>query len=147
MKSHEVVGARLILMDCLSTRTSFRFKSDNASLVSQSTLMRPFQLRPTNQSETDTLHELWTSLINALSPAELSYNGQLEEQGRFVISLIRQYQNQGLSQEALLKVAHGALVNLLQRAGPRPDALPQYIGVFLHNALIAAIQEAATKAS
>ena len=103
--------------------------------------MLPFQLRPTNQSETDTLHERWTSLINDLSPAELSYHGQLEEQGRFAISLIRQYQNQGLSQEALLRVAHGALVNLLQRAGTRPDALQQNIGVVLRNALITAIQE------
>ena len=103
--------------------------------------MRPYSLRPTNQSETGTLHELWSSLTNALSPAELSYQGPLDAQRRFVISLIRQYQNQGLSQEALLRVAHVALVDLLPRSGKRPEALQKNFGLALRNALIKAIQD------
>ena len=57
------------------------------------------------------------ALWSGLGPAGLTVEASallplLTDNARFVISLARQYQNQGVSQEVLVKAAHAALIAL-----------------------------------
>ena len=64
----------------------------------------------------------------------------LANNARFVISLARQYQNQGVSQELLVRTAHEALVTLLNQYAGRPGALNKVMTLGLRNSMVAVIQ-------
>ena len=88
----------------------------------------------------------WAALGSAgLSPEAAALQPLVAQNARFVVSLARQYQNQGVSTEALLTVAHEALIALLNRCAHRPVELDNMLAHTLRNAMIAAIQAQATE--
>lgn len=87
----------------------------------------------------------WTVLGSAsLSPEAAVLQPLVEQNARFVVSLTRQFQNQGVSTEALLTAAHGALIVLLNQYAHRPEELDNVLALGLRNAMATTIQAQAT---
>ena len=94
---------------------------------------------PTEQLESLLLH--WTALGSAgLSPEAAVLQPLLDSNARFVGALAKQYQSQGVSQEALVTAGHGALVAVLNQYAHRPDKLHKVLTLALRNAMMAAVQ-------
>ena len=84
---------------------------------------------------------LWSRLNTTNLTAEaLALQPLLAGNGRFVVSLARQYQNQGVSQEVLVTTAHEALIKLLNQYAGYPDKLDKLIPLALHNAMVAVVE-------
>ena len=84
---------------------------------------------------------LWSQLGAAgLTREAETLQPLLIDNARFVISLARQYQNQGVSQEVLVRAAHEALIILLNQCAGRPDKLNKAVALALRNSMIAVIQ-------
>ena len=93
----------------------------------------------TEQLESLRLH--WTALGSAgLSPEAEVLQPLLDGNARFVGALAQQYQNQVVSQEALVAAAHRALVTVLNQYAHRPDKRHKVLILALRNAMIAAVQ-------
>ncbi|WP_210520805.1 hypothetical protein [Hymenobacter terricola] len=87
---------------------------------------------------------LWSGLGAAgLSVEALALQPLLADNARFVVSLAQQYQNQGVSQEVLVRAAHETLITLLNQYAGRPGALNKVMTLGLRNAMVAVIQEQA----
>lgn len=87
---------------------------------------------------------LWSSLSTECLTAEaLASRPLIDANARFVVSLAQQYQNQGVSQEVLVRAAHETLITLLNQYAGRPGALDKVMTLGLRNAMVAVIQEQA----
>lgn len=87
---------------------------------------------------------LWATLGSAgLSPAAAALRPVIEGNARFVVSLAKQYQHHGVSQEMLVTAAHGVLIALLNQHPHHSDKLDKVLPLALRNAMIAAIQASA----
>ena len=84
---------------------------------------------------------LWSGLgSDGLTAETLALQPLLADNARFVISLAQQYQNQGVSQEVLVRAAHEALITLLNQYAGRPDKLDKVMALALRNSMVAVIQ-------
>ena len=84
---------------------------------------------------------LWSQLGAAgLTREAETLQPLLIDNARFVISLARQYQNQGVSQEVLVRAAHEAFIILLNQYAGRPDKLDKVMALALRNSMVAVIQ-------
>ncbi|WP_345236818.1 hypothetical protein [Hymenobacter saemangeumensis] len=80
----------------------------------------------------------WTSLssVSPLLKQSVLHQFRVNEQARFAISLVRQYQGPALTPNALLAAAHGALVAFLNQAGNPPDVIDRHLAQVLREAVI-----------
>lgn len=84
---------------------------------------------------------LWSGLGSAGLTVEASaLLPLLTDNARFVISMARQYQNQGVSQEVLVKNAHAALLTILNHYAGRPEKLSKVMVLAIRNSMITTIQ-------
>ena len=88
----------------------------------------------------------WAALgSTGLSPEAAALQPLVEQNARFVVSLTQQFQNKGVSTEALLAAAHGTLIVLLNQYAYCPDKLDKLLTLDLRNAMATAIQAQATE--
>ena len=73
-------------------------------------------------------------------PAAAALHPLIAQNARFVASLARQHQQRGVSQEALITAAHGALITLLNQHAHRPDQFDEVVALALRNAMTAAVE-------
>jgi len=86
---------------------------------------------------------LWNGLgFAGLTTDAMAQQPLLASNARFVVSLAHQYQNQGVSQEVLVKAAHAALITVLNQYAGRPDALNKVMTLALRNSMAAVVQGA-----
>lgn len=64
----------------------------------------------------------------------------IEGNARFVASLVKQYQNQGVSQDTLITTAHRVLITVLNQYAHRQDKLDKVLALTLRNAMLELIQ-------
>lgn len=84
---------------------------------------------------------LWSELGSQGMTAEaMAQQSALAENARFVVSLARQYQNQGVSQEVLVTAAHGTLITLLNQYAGSPGKLVTVMAPALRNCMVAVVQ-------
>ena len=82
----------------------------------------------------------WSGLGSVgLSPAAATLHPLIAQNAHFAASLARQYQHGGVSQEALLIAAHGALIILLNQYAHRQDQIDKVLAPALRNAMASAI--------
>ena len=87
------------------------------------------------------LLSLWAGLGSAGLTAEaMAQQLLLAGNARFVVSMAQQYQNQGVSQEVLVRAAHEVLITVLNQCAGRPDTLNKVMTLALRNSMIAVIQ-------
>jgi hypothetical protein len=103
----------------------------------------------TRAAQDTALLTLWSGLgsagLTTKSAAALPLLPLLENNARFVISLVKQYQKQGISPEALVKAAHASLITLLNQYAGRRDALDKGMTLALRNAMAALVQMKASQ--
>jgi hypothetical protein len=100
----------------------------------------------TRAAQDTALLTLWSDLGPAdLTAAALPLLPLLQNNARFVISLAKQYQKQGISPEALVKAAHASLITLLNQYAGRRDALDKRMTLALRNAMAALVQMKASQ--
>jgi hypothetical protein len=80
----------------------------------------------------------WASLCSSSPQLDepATHQHLINEQGRFVISLARQYQMPALGAEALLAAAHSALVAFLTHSGNQPKVIRRHFAHVLRDAMI-----------
>ena len=83
----------------------------------------------------------WAALgSTGLSPEAAVLQPLIDGNARFVASLAKQYQNQGVSLDMLITIAHRVLVTLLNQYAHRQDKLHKVFVIALRNAMATAIQ-------
>lgn len=93
------------------------------------------------RAQADALMLQWAALGAAgLSPEATALRPRIDDCARYVVSLAQQHQGRGASPEALLTVAHGALIGLLNQYVHLPDKLDKVLGHGLHSAVVLAVQ-------
>lgn len=84
---------------------------------------------------------LWASFgATGLIPEASALQPLIDGNARFVASLARQYQNRGVSTEALVTAAHMALITVLNQYAHRQDKLDKVLALTLRNAMLELIQ-------